>query len=222
MRLMKETAPDAPADPAADPVADLAAARPVRSGPPLAPGAERYLALDLANSDLAFPGNRDVDLLGTPESAREWLVTRELAPAETVLYDVCAGRLRALRDAVRALLSARVEDVVAPADAVRAVNDALTSAPSAALLHWDDVHGPYRAQAHPIDRIVNHAIAVLAADAADLLTAPDAARLTPCGATPCRRFLVRTHASRQWCSTRCGDRVRAARAYARRTQGKAD
>ncbi|MDN5704722.1 MAG: hypothetical protein L0K41_03970 [Yaniella sp.] len=27
---------------------------------------------------------------------------------------------------------------------------------------------------------------------------------------------MRTHARRRWCSTRCGDRVRAARAYARK------
>ncbi|MDN5936022.1 MAG: CGNR zinc finger domain-containing protein [Nitrosospira sp.] len=33
------------------------------------------------------------------------------------------------------------------------------------------------------------------------------------------RFLLKTHGRRQWCSTRCGDRVRAARSYARkRTQ----
>ncbi|MFI6977466.1 ABATE domain-containing protein [Embleya sp. NPDC050154] len=185
---------------------------------PAAPGAERYLALDLANTNLALPGGQEVDLLGTPASAKEWLVTRELAPPDTVLYDVCAGRLRALRDEVRTLLSSRIGALLAPDASVRAINDALTSAPSAALLHWDEVRGPYRAQAHPVDQIVNHAIAILAADAADLLTGPDAERLAPCGATPCSRFLVRTHASRQWCSVRCGDRVRAARAYARRTQ----
>jgi len=36
------------------------------------------------------------------------------------------------------------------------------------------------------------------------------------GADFCQRFFLRTHARRQWCSTRCGDRVRAARAYARK------
>ncbi|MGC0421169.1 ABATE domain-containing protein [Embleya sp. AB8] len=190
--------------------------------PPPAPGAEQYLALDLANSDLAVPGGRDFDLLGSPEAVKQWLVERELVPPDTRLYEVCAGRVRALRDEVRTLLSARIDDLPAPAAAVRAINDALTSAPSAALLYWDETRGPYRAQAHPIDQIVNHAIAILAADAADLLTGPDAPRLVPCGATPCRRFLIRTHASRQWCSVRCGDRVRAARAYARRTRPNPD
>ncbi|MFI6014956.1 CGNR zinc finger domain-containing protein [Streptomyces sp. NPDC051243] len=34
---------------------------------------------------------------------------------------------------------------------------------------------------------------------------------------PCNRYLFR-HGRRHWCSTRCGDRARAARAYARRTR----
>ncbi|WP_309816129.1 CGNR zinc finger domain-containing protein [Pseudarthrobacter sulfonivorans] len=33
-----------------------------------------------------------------------------------------------------------------------------------------------------------------------------------CEAESCGRFFLRTHARRQWSSTRCGDRVRAARA----------
>ncbi|MFC7713379.1 CGNR zinc finger domain-containing protein [Nonomuraea recticatena] len=38
---------------------------------------------------------------------------------------------------------------------------------------------------------------------------------------PCNRYLLR-HGRRHWCSIRCGDRARAARAYARRTQSKPD
>jgi predicted RNA-binding Zn ribbon-like protein len=74
-----------------------------------------------------------------------------------------------------------------------------------------------RVQAHPTDRAVNHALAPLAADAADLLTGPDAGILASCGPAPCDRFLPRAHGRRHWCSTRCGDRARAARAYARRS-----
>uniref|UniRef100_UPI0034E00421 CGNR zinc finger domain-containing protein n=1 Tax=Streptomyces flavofungini TaxID=68200 RepID=UPI0034E00421 len=71
---------------------------------------------------------------------------------------------------------------------------------------------------HPTTAIVDHALGALAADAADLLTSPAAERLTACGSTPCNRYLLR-HGRRHWCSTRCGDRARAARAYARRTAG---
>ncbi|WP_245700613.1 CGNR zinc finger domain-containing protein [Geodermatophilus siccatus] len=59
---------------------------------------------------------------------------------------------------------------------------------------------------------------MLAAGAADLLTGPDAERLAAFGSPPCNRYLLRTHGRRQWCSVRCGDRARAARAYARRSQ----
>ena len=61
-------------------------------------------------------------------------------------------------------------------------------------------------------------MAQLADDAAALLTGPEAGLLVHCEASSCNRFLLRTHARRQWCSTRCGDRVRAARSYARRAE----
>jgi predicted RNA-binding Zn ribbon-like protein len=184
-----------------------------------APGAERHLALDFANSALALPGGQHLDLLGTPGSATRWLVERELAPADAALQEVCAGRMRLLREQVRALLAARIDALPAPSESLLAVNDALTSVPSVALLHWDETHGLHRVQPHATDRIVDRALAVLAADAADLLTGTDAQLLARCGSSPCRRYLLRTHASRHWCSVRCGDRARAARAYARRAGG---
>lgn len=184
--------------------------------PPPAPGAAQHPALDLANSAVALPGGQHVDLLDTPAAAQRWLVDRGLAPAGADLREPCASRLRALRERIRPLLAARVEGRPAPADALAAVNEALTLAPAASLLHWSPERGLYRSAAHPVTQIVEHALASLAADAADLLTGPDADRLTACGSAPCNRYLLR-HGRRHWCSTRCGDRARAARAYARRT-----
>ncbi|MFI9723979.1 ABATE domain-containing protein [Streptomyces sp. NPDC052396] len=197
---------------------ETATGEPAHSVPPPAPGAERYRALDFANTALDLPGGQHLDLLDSPGAAASWLIEHDLAPADTKLYAVCTDRLRALRDHLRALLRSRIDALPAPDDALRAVNDALTSAPAAALLRWDAIQGLHRVQAHPTDQIVSHALAVLAADAADLLTGPDAERLAACGSPPCRRYLLRTHARRHWCSVRCGDRARAARAYARRTQ----
>ncbi|MFF7357810.1 MULTISPECIES: CGNR zinc finger domain-containing protein [Streptomyces] len=188
-----------------------------RSAPyPPAPGAQQYPALDLANSAIALPGGQHIDLLGTPADAQRWLVERGLAPADADLRETCASRLRALRERIRALLASRAEGHPAPADALAAVNEALTLAPAASLLHWSAERGLHRSAAHPVTQIVEHALAALAADAADLLTGPDADRLTACGSAPCNRYLLR-HGRRHWCSTRCGDRARAARAYARRT-----
>ncbi|WP_280723266.1 ABATE domain-containing protein [Kitasatospora sp. MAA4] len=197
------------------------AAVPPPAVPPPAPGAERHLALDFANSALVQPGGR-LDLLESPAAAAQWLVDRDLAPVGAGLQEVCAARLRAFREQVRALLSSRIAALAAPPEALAAVNEALTSVPSAPLLLWDEVHGLHRAQPHPTDRVVDRALAVLAADAADLLTGPDAELLAACGSAPCTRHLLRTHAARHWCSVRCGDRARAARAYARRSQAKAD
>jgi predicted RNA-binding Zn ribbon-like protein len=75
-----------------------------------------------------------------------------------------------------------------------------------------------RGQAHPVTQFVEHAMARIAEDAATLLTSSAAALITRCHAAPCDRYFLRTHGRRQWCSTRCGDRVRAARAYARKQE----
>ncbi|MFF4779549.1 ABATE domain-containing protein [Microtetraspora fusca] len=188
---------------------------------PPAPGAEDYLALDFVNSAIALPGGQFIDLLGTPAATNQWLTERGLAPADAGVREMCATQLRSLREHVRGLFAARVAGLPALPTAVSAVNDALSRAPTAALLYWDEKNGPYRAAPCPTNEILDRALAALAANAADLLTGPDADRLTACGSTPCNRYLLR-HGRRHWCSIRCGDRARAARAYARRTQSKAD
>ncbi|WP_200839993.1 CGNR zinc finger domain-containing protein [Streptomyces sp. NBC_00080] len=183
---------------------------------PSAPGEDEHPALALANSAVALPGGHRADLLGTPAQAEQWLARRDLAPADAGLAEMCAAQLRSLREQVRSLLASRVAALPALPAALTAVNDAMTRVPTMSLLLWDGKTGPYRATPHPTTAIVEHALAVIAADAADLLTSPDAARLTACASPPCNRFLLK-HGRRQWCSTRCGDRARAARAYARRT-----
>ncbi|MEV2277001.1 ABATE domain-containing protein [Nocardiopsis sp. NPDC049922] len=183
---------------------------------PPAPGEERYSSLALVNSVIALPGGRFIDLLGTVAAAKQWMVERDLAPVDTDLREMCASQLRSLREQIRALFASRSDGLPALPAALSAVNDALTRVPTAPLLLWDDRTGPYRATTHPTTQILDHALATLAADAAALLTSPDAERLTACGSTPCNRYLVR-HGRRHWCSTRCGDRARAARAYARRS-----
>jgi predicted RNA-binding Zn ribbon-like protein len=184
---------------------------------PPAPGAEQYVALDFVNTSFALPGGQFIDLLGTPATTSRWLVERGLAPAEVDVQEMCATQLRSLREHLKSLFASRVAGLPALPAAVSAVNDALSRVPTAALLYWDEKNGPYRAAPCPTNEVLDHALAALATNAADLLTGPDAERLTACGSTPCNRYLLR-HGRRHWCSTRCGDRARAARAYARRTR----
>ncbi|MFD4536973.1 CGNR zinc finger domain-containing protein [Kitasatospora sp. NPDC058397] len=188
---------------------------------PPAPGEQQYPSLALVNSAVTLPGGHVLDRLGTPAAAGQWLLEHGLAPADAGLQEMCTAQVRSMREQVRTLFAARVAELPVPPSALAAVNDALTRLPTARLLRWDDGSGPYRAAPHPTTEIVDHALATLAADAADLLTGPEAARLTACGSTPCTRYLLR-HGRRHWCSTRCGDRARAARAYARRTRPQPD
>ncbi|MFJ4778129.1 CGNR zinc finger domain-containing protein [Streptomyces sp. NPDC088762] len=187
-----------------------------QSVPPPAQGEQEHLSLALVNSAITLPGGHTIDLLGTPAQANHWLTERGLAPIDAGMREMCATQLRSLREQIRSLFASRAEGLPALPAAVRAVNDAMSRVSTAPLLQWDDKTGPYRATPHPTTAIVDHALATLAADASDLLTGPDADRLTACGSTPCSRYLLR-YGRRHWCSTRCGDRARAARAYARRT-----
>lgn len=188
--------------------------------PPPAPGEDRYRALALANTRLLVT-NELVDRLSDPAAGTAWLKDQGLAPEDGRLGEPCAIRLRAFRDHARNLLAAFTADAEpAPAD-LAALNDALARTPAATLLVWDKESGPRRVEPLSADRLADTAIARLAADTADLLTSEDASAVAACGSPGCIRYYLRTHASRQWCSTRCGDRVRAARHYARRT-GKAE
>jgi predicted RNA-binding Zn ribbon-like protein len=146
-----------------------------------APGADAYPALDLANSALALPGGQFIDLLGTPEAANAWLTKHGLAPVDAGIREMCAAQLRTLREQIRALLACRVDRLPVPASALAALNDALLKTPAVALLEWDQEHGPYRAVPHPTTQILEHALATLADNAAELLAGPDAERLTACG-----------------------------------------
>ncbi|MFK4085508.1 CGNR zinc finger domain-containing protein [Kribbella sp. NPDC020789] len=184
---------------------------------PQAPGADEHLALDFVGTAIALPGNQYVDLLGSPEETGRWLADRKLADQGTKVEEMCASQLRALREHLRSLFAARVDGLPALPAAVSAVNDALTRVPTAALLRWDARSGPYREAVCPPNLTLDRALATIAASAADLLTSPAADALALCSSPPCNRYFLR-QGRRQWCSTRCGDRVRAARAYARRSQ----
>ncbi|WP_109472156.1 CGNR zinc finger domain-containing protein [Ornithinimicrobium cavernae] len=182
---------------------------------PPAPGADAHVSLALANSVITLPGGGLWDGLTSPENATAWLVGHDLVPGDTELLTYCQQQLTGLRQTLRALFTADVHAEPPPPEALDAVNRALTRVPSALPLQHDDT-GFFRSAQHPVTQLVEHAMARISDDAAGLLAGEERSLLALCGAAPCDRFLLRTHARRHWCSTRCGDRVRAARAYARR------
>jgi predicted RNA-binding Zn ribbon-like protein len=174
-----------------------------------APGEAQRSSLALVNTRRARAGE-SIDELATPVALRRWLRDRGLgedpsrAPGRRI-DDVAVATVRDLRAAVRELLLARIEDRRAAAGAVDLVNAASAAVPNA----------PRRTQAAAGAGLIELACAALAADAIDLVTGPDHAVLRACGAPGCVRLLLADHPRRQWCSKRCGDRVRAGRYYRR-------
>lgn len=184
---------------------------------PPAAGAAEHPCLALANSIVTLPGGQRADELNTPESATEWLIGHDLAPLGTGLLAYCQLQLMDLREHLRGTLMAHTEGIEPAPGALEGLNRALTAVPSAALLQYEPGQGLVRVPGHPTTQLVDHAMAQIAEDAAALLTGPEAHRIAHCASAPCDRFMVRTHARRQWCSERCGARQRATRAYARKT-----
>lgn len=183
-----------------------------------APGSDQYVSLALANTAVTLPGEEIEDGLASPEDATGWLISHALVPEDTQLLPYCQNQLTGLRVQLRELFSAKVRGAV-PADTVlAAVNNSMQKISSAPELQYDQQQGFYRQHIHPVTQLVEHAMALVSDDAAALLTGEHSDLLAQCESAPCDRFYVRTHARRRWCSTRCGDRVRAARAYARKQQ----
>ncbi|MFC0248007.1 CGNR zinc finger domain-containing protein [Citricoccus parietis] len=183
---------------------------------PPSPGAREHSSIDLVNSEIHLPGGKVHESLSTPESTTAWLITRGLVGEGSVLQSYCQNRLVGLREDLRNAFAARVSGDTVDSRALDGINAALAAAPNTSLLHFAPGEGFFRSLEHPATRLIEHAMSVVAEDAAALLAGEEAELLAQCEAEPCTRFLLKTHGRRQWCSTRCGDRVRAARSYARK------
>ena len=180
-----------------------------------APGEDVSCALALVNTRRMDSGHQ-VDLIVGTSQASHWLADRGLLPSGSVMNDADAGRLAALRETIRALFSARAEQRAPVPDDMSWLNAALAGAPLVPALTWDET-GPQQSTQllGPAADPVDVALARLACDALGILTSTGDRTPAPCGAHGCIRWFLRTHGARQWCSPRCGDRVRAARHYAR-------
>jgi predicted RNA-binding Zn ribbon-like protein len=185
------------------------------------PGERDHPSLALVNSR-HNSRTGPVDHLATPEELGEWLawrslVARDAASAGAVASptDADLSAAHALRDAVRELFTAAIDGRSPAPSAVTAVNDASALAPAADRLRWDPVSGPVRMRSAAGAGEVERALATLAEDAIGLVCGERRGDLIACEAPGCIRLLLKDHPRRHWCSTRCGDRVRAARHYRR-------
>lgn len=166
-----------------------------------APGEERSLALALVNTRRVG----DPDDLADAAGAVGWLRAHGLRVS--ALDNVTP--LTDLRTAVRELLAALAEDRAPDGAAVDAVNAAARADAAAPQLTW--AAGPHREWRSTRPGSIDEAVAALARDAIDVVGGDLGELVRPCEAHGCVRFFFREHARRRWCSTTCGDRVRAAR-----------
>ncbi|MFD4997603.1 CGNR zinc finger domain-containing protein [Streptomyces buecherae] len=178
------------------------------------PGEERFASLALVNTRFTV-SHGPVDLLEDTDAAHLWLVRHEMLPDPVALTGHQLGRLRALREALRELFAARASGVAPAPASLETLNAALAAAPPTPRLTWT-ADGPRRADEPDSGNPAGAALSLLADDGTELLTGPDAAQLAECGARGCARWFLRSHAARRWCTTKCGNRVRAARHYAAR------
>ncbi|MEV6110637.1 CGNR zinc finger domain-containing protein [Streptomyces sp. NPDC051940] len=180
---------------------------------PVVPGEDRFASLGLVNTRFTV-SHGTVDLLEDAEAAHLWLVRRALLPDPAPLAGRHLGRLLTLREALRGLFASREAHTAPAAGPLEVLNSALAAAPATPRLVWTAADGPRRDTDPDTGNPVAAALSALAEDSVELLAGPEGDQLAECGAPGCARWFLRSHGARRWCTTRCGNRVRAARAYA--------
>lgn len=158
--------------------------------------------------------------LSSVDALRAWLSDVGLPVAATRTADLT--RAVSLRDALRRLAAVATADGrpgaatgLTTEQALMTVNDALRQAPRPRL----HLAGKALSYAPPAEvASTQSALAIIAVEAAELLTTP-AAPLRACLAPGCVLYYLQDHHRRAWCSLACGNRARAARHYARHRTG---
>jgi predicted RNA-binding Zn ribbon-like protein len=170
------------------------------------------------------------DALTSTANLATWLAAAYPAPGDTGVGPAGSrprisredlNRFRALRVALRRVAQMLTGDTRPAAGpntpsigrAVADINDAAASAPAWPQLVYraGELSRSSAGRAGPGRR----ALSDIARQSIDLFTGEDRDRLRACFAPGCVLYFVKDHPRRQWCSTACGNRVRAARHYRR-------
>jgi predicted RNA-binding Zn ribbon-like protein len=180
------------------------------------------LPLELANTRFLRPDGEQ-DGLSDRAALVEWLrrlgdrlplapTEQELAATGTEELD----RARALRDALRILLTAAAGGAPLDPEATAVLNRAARSAPQ-----WPEL--ALQPEPHVVQRSatpgVAAALGAIAREAIGLLSDQRSQRLRACAAPGCMLFFSKDHPRRACCSPRCSNRMRSARHYARHRAG---
>lgn len=189
-------------------------------------GQAEPLPVEFANTLSASRGTL-VEGLACPADLEAWLRRHQgLFPDPEPLRGEAAVRVsdqqlchaRALRDAVRRLIAARVDRTAPDPWDVAHVNRASSMCQSWPVLVWQGTRAPGAEFLCTADA-VTHALALIARSLVLLLAGEQGALLRSCRAPGCVLFFYRHHPRRAWCSSGCGNRARVARHQARRCVG---
>jgi predicted RNA-binding Zn ribbon-like protein len=173
------------------------------------------LAVDLANTVMVVREGQAVDLIATPEDLRRWLQAERGRLGACSFAVAHIEEIRALRDAVRSLLSASAQGAPPPPDALEVVNTASRGAPMMPQLETGKGAELRMVELTANGEPLTQLLGTLARSAITLLTGPERAQLHICNAPSCGMVFL---GARRWCCAACGNRARAARHYAHKRE----
>lgn len=176
------------------------------------------LPIELANTRF-FRGGEIHEGLSTVAAARAFvrLSSDALDVGSSSVDDAGRRALVEMRDLVREVLAALVEQRRPKAAAVRALNAAAARRPARLELRWPARGQPRveRRAARQLDPV--QALRAAVAEETMLFAESEAAaRLRACPAPGCIGYFVPQHGRQEWCSVACGNRARNARFHERR------
>jgi predicted RNA-binding Zn ribbon-like protein len=168
------------------------------------------LAVDLANT-VVRSGSYEVDLLTSEPELATWIEVERARNPVTIAARGHLQEVRALREAVRELLSATVTRAGLPPAALATVNDASARCPSFPTL----APGGDAISAELNDDPFDLFCGAVARSAIQVIAGPEREQLAVCHAPSCGMFFLRNSSRQSWCSPACGNRARVARHAAR-------
>jgi len=187
---------------------------PLRSGEPWWYWLGGRPSLDFVNT-LRERWWRNVETLVTPADLAIWLRQAGLASPESPgsASQAQLRSARALREAIDTAVAASIDGREIPAGCVETIDRSLPAAALPRTLGLDSQHEPVLRTAEPTDP-VQHALGLVALDAAEMLGSEQRGRARICASDTCSaRFYDRSPAAgRMWCSMRgCGNVAKARR-----------
>lgn len=170
-------------------------------------------ALDFLNTEKGSDTGERVELLAEPESVAAWFEVAgfPLIPAHNSLL----SEARALRDAIRALVTAWINDAPAPAEPLALLNRTLASGASQHQLKSDFT------QHNELLATNLSPLLPIAESALELLTQQDKTLVRQCAGTGCILWFLDTtkNKRRRWCRMEaCGNRAKVSAHYHRQRE----